>query len=754
MQAGRIFWVIALCGALIPVASAQSSSAPPGVRSFFVRHCFSCHSNKAKTAGLNLESPITDHAVWEDVLRKIRSGEMPPAPMPRPRPADLAAVSKWIASVPLRPGTQPQKVDPGRVTARRLNRAEYDNTIRDLLAVDYRPARNFPADDSGYGFDNIADVLSLSPVLMEKYFAAAEEISRTVLPGNVPPKPTVERYKREQATAARPGILDIRHRFPADAEYELRVVLGGVRPPRSPEIRMAFLLDGRELQTFGVDPGRGKPRSFSTRLVVRAGERNLRAAFLSDDYNPDEHSLAAKDRHLTIDYIEVRGPYNVRATLTGSQQKLFVCGHAAEHHRPDCVRDNLSDLARRAFRRPVSREEAATLVRFVKLAEEQGDTLEDGLRLALQAILVSPHFLFRIERDPPGGAAHPITDFELASRLSYFLWSSMPDEELFRLAEAGVLKNREVLAIQTRRMLRDPRSKALAENFGGQWLQTRNLESHRPDPGKFPNFDGELRDAMSRETELFFESIVREDRSILDFLAADYTYLNDRLAKHYGIAGIEGNHFRRVDVSGASRGGILTQASVLTVSSYPNRTSPVLRGKWLLENILNAPPPPPPPDVPNLDEKAVGVSGTLRQQLEQHRANPACAVCHAKMDALGFALENFDAVGAWRTHDGSYQIEANGILPGGKVFNGPRELKKILVEDPDPFVQGFVEKMLTYAIGRGLARSDRPAVQAICRKMTEQQYRFSSLVLEIVNSPPFRMRRGEGERQRLRGKSG
>jgi hypothetical protein len=448
-----------------------------------------------------------------------------------------------------------------------------------------------------------------------------------------------------------------------------------------------------------------------------------------------------------VDHFEIIGPYDPHARpLTESHQRIFLCGHAPGQHGPECARRIVAALARRAYRRPVGDAEVEKLARFVNLAQQNGDSFEQGVRIALEAILVSPHFLFRIENDPdPNGAAaaHRIDDYELAARLSYFLWSSMPDEELFRLAGERKLHRPEALRAQVHRMLLDKRSVALVDNFAGQWLELRNLDSVKPDPDRFPNFDEELRKAMREETRLFFEAVIHEDRSILDFIDGKYTFLNERLAKHYGIPGVVGPEFRRVALTGDERSGVLTQASVLTVSSYPTRTSPVLRGKWILENILNDPPPPPPPGVANLKEEAIGTTMSLRQQLEQHRANPACAACHTRMDPLGFGLENYDAVGQWRTQDGKFAIDAAGTLPGGRSFHGPGELKGILRADRDAFARCLTEKLLTYALGRGLERYDRPAVNLIEQRLAASDYRFSRLVLEIVESLPFGMRHGE-----------
>ena len=445
-------------------------------------------------------------------------------------------------------------------------------------------------------------------------------------------------------------------------------------------------------------------------------------------------------------HFEITGPFEpATGAPEASLKKVFTCGHRAGAHGPACLRQNIARFTRRAYRRPVTAAELAPLVSLAESARKEGDTVEEAMSLAVQAVLVSPDFLFRIEKDRQAGpTGHAITAHELASRLSYFLWASMPDDELLRAADAGTLRSPAVLAAQVRRMLKDDKAAALVEAFGGQWLQFRALESINPDRERFPYFDNQLRLAMREETELFFDSIVREDRSVLDLIDGPYTFLNERLARHYGVAGVLGPEFRKVYLATAgNRSGVLTQASVLTVSSYANRTSPVLRGKWILENVLAAPPPDPPAGTPRLDESKIATGGSLRQQMEAHRTNATCAACHQRMDPLGFGLENYDAIGAWRDEDGKYAIDPSGKLPDGRTFAGPAEMKTILKGDRDAFAVAITEKMLTYALGRGLERFDRRTVKEIARRLAEREYRFSALVDEIVNSKPFQMRRGD-----------
>jgi hypothetical protein len=597
-----------------------------------------------------------------------------------------------------------------------------------------------------------------------------------------------------------PNSFHATHRFPATGEYLFRYKLDGLRPLGSEALHLGLWIDGRQVQTMEFDPTGSAAfnpdrqdfygRTVDCRWRVPAGDHWVAATIermyegLPPEYAgpnptrkniappemklppniPPERAAAIKKRieerrkekapvnDVRVSALEIGGPYaQTTKPSAESLRKVFTCGHLAGGHQPTCARKIISELGSRAFRRPLTQPEIERFTSLFALARRQGDSFEEGICLALQGILVSPHFLFRIERDPSpvttvaltDGADHLLSQHELASRLSYFLWSSMPDDILRDCANRGTLRNPGVLAAQVRRMLKDKRSSALAENFGGQWLQFRALESVHPDRERFPNFDAYLRMSMRRETEMFLDNLIRDDRSILDLLVGKYTFMNERLADFYGIAGVEGPEFRRVDLTDTPRGGILTQASVLTVTSYANRTSPVLRGKWILENILNAPPPPPPPGVPTLDVTSVGKEASLRQQLEEHRKNPTCASCHARMDPLGFGLENFDAVGAWRTNDGKIAIDSSGSLPDGRSFRGPEGLTAVLKADRGAFAECLTAKLLTYALGRGLERYDRSTIKSITKQLEANDYRFSTLVMEIVNSKPFQMRRGD-----------
>ncbi len=706
---------------------------------FFQRNCTACHNAALHQGGIDFSiykdsaRALEDRDVFERALRKLNTGEMPPKGLPRPNGEQARFVEGWFAEQFGRIDAK-IKPDPGRVTARRLNRGEYNRTVSDLLGIDIHPANDFPPDDTGYGFDTIGDVLSVSPVLMERYLRAADKLASAAIVAGPVPAPTVRRRGRPPNWTN--SFLESKHTFPADGRYKLRLNVAGERS-KDRDIQATLSVDGHLLETFDISLHPDSTRVRETETVVAAGEHVIRAEFVKEA-QPKEFIAA----------IEIRGPYDGRLPLTESHRRIFVCAEKT----PECAKQILSALARRAWRRPVTGAEVERLAAYVSAVQKEGASFEEGVQVALKAILVSPNFLFRIERDPRSDtskAAHRLTDLELASRLSYFLWSSMPDEELLRLAEQGRLSDAVTLRVQVRRMMQN-KSNALAENFAGQWLELRTLDGARPDPQRFPAFDEPLRKAMKQETTLFFDSIMRENRSIFEFLSANYTFLNDRLAKHYGVSGVTGPEFRRVELPDVRRGGLLTQASLLTVSSYPSRTSPVLRGKYVLENFLNAAPPPPPPDVPPLDDQAIGEAVSMRKQLEAHRANAICASCHARMDPIGFGLENYDAIGAWRASDGKFPIDAAGELPGGQKFEGAAGLRTILLERKAEFRLALIEKLLTYGLGRGVERYDRPAIQSISRKMAASGDTFANMVAEIVNSLPFRQRRGEASAETVR----
>jgi hypothetical protein len=754
-------FTIALCASLWaqPVVSQTDPDA------ILKRYCAGCHNETLKNGGLSLTEVRsaalpTQANAWERVLRKVRTGEMPPLGLPRP---DAATTASFLEFIEKRlDQAAAAKPDPGSPVLHRLNRAEYGNAVRDLLALDLDHSSSLPPDDSGYGFDNIGDVLTVSPLHMEKYMATARRVSRLAL-GTLKPSAAVERYNAGRAVDSlddlplneRGGIV-VKRYFPLDAEYSILVRVRGNPSSTMPAPKLDLRLNGKRAKLFDVEINPAEEaqytRNYEMRVPFTAGTHVIAAGFLNE-YAKPESGAAGGFRPggfpgqgpipASVEYIAIGGPFTPTGPGdTPSRRQILVCRPKLGEADEPCARRILSSLARRAYRRPATAADVTPLMKLFAAGRQDGGTSDHGIEMGLRAILVSPHFLFRVERNPRGavpGAVHRLTDLELASRLSFFLWSSIPDEELLRLAESGKL--RASLPAQVKRMLADPKAKAMVENFAGQWLHLRNVNSWQPDPDKYRDFDAPLKESLHRETELFFDAIVREDRSVLEFLHADYTFLNERLARHYGIRDIRGSYFRRVALSSPERGGILTHGSVLTVTSYPTRTSPVLRGKWILENVMGAPPPPPPPDVPDLEDSASGSAKNLRQALEKHRANAACASCHARLDPLGFALENYDAIGKFRAKEGDNPIDASGSLPGGVVVNGPGDLKKVLLDRRDEFVECLAEKLLTYAVGRGLEHYDRPVVRAIRRQTAASEYKFSALVAAIVQSTPFQMRR-------------
>ena len=726
--------------------------------------CTQCHNETNTSGGLNLrpldrkESLVSHRAEWETVLRKLKAGEMPPPPLAKPNglPAMATAIESELDRL-----DRNVKPDPGRITARRLNRNEYRNTIRDLLGVDFQSTQEFPTDDSGEGFDNIADVLTISPLLAEKYFAAAERISARALGLVRLPKPISASYSADvgggqltgtNGTARRAGtsFIEVTHRVDYDGDYVIQAGLSGHRGPEGQPVTMGFWMDGTLLYKEEVATTPPKTVYFNPyevrefKVFLPEGRHVFRLGFMNDDVG------AAMPRNRMFDsaankypqYIGLLGP-QTPTQESASRKRILTCDASSGKA---CIERIISALARRAYRRPVKAGEIAALVRLVDRARAEGLSAEHGIQTALIALLVSPDFLFRIERDPEptnATAVHRISNIELASRLSYFLWSSMPDDQLLDLAERGRLSDSAVLDAQVTRMLGDPRASAFSENFAGQWLETRNLDSVKPDPDKFPEWNTELKEAMRTETRMFFDSILRENRPISEFLTARYTFLNERLARFYGIENVKGMDFRRVDLQTEERGGILSQASVLTVTSYPTRTSVVIRGRYILENILASPPPPPPANVPPLDENVAGVVQSLREQMEQHRSNPTCAVCHSKMDPLGFALENYDAIGKWRAMDGKFPIDTAGILPDGTRFSGPSDFREALKTRAPQFAEALTQKMMVYALGRGLESYDRRSINSIVRNSEAKGYTLQALIVEIVHSLPFQSRRGE-----------
>ncbi len=760
-----------------PVQQAAPVSAE---RAVLDRYCLGCHNRFTKTGGLALEdagveSPELRPEIWEKAVRKLRARHMPPPEAPRPdERAYQALISSLEASLDRAAAATP---NPGRTeTFHRLNRTEYRNVISDLLDLDVDVASLLPADGSSHGFDNVAGG-DLAPTLLERYLDAGQKISRravgmpTPSPGGdlvqLPTDLTQEEHIEGLPLGTRGGAV-IRHSFPLDAEYEIQVRLARDRNEHVEGLRDAheldLLLDGERLQLFSVRPPppgsdhQAVDQHLRVRTRVKAGPHRLGVAFLKQRSALPETERQPYQAHFNMDRhpriqpalfsISVNGPYRASGPGdTPSRRRIFVCRPAAVGEEESCAKRILGTLIRRAYRRPVTDADLRAPLKFFRDAREQGG-FEAGIEMALNSVLVSPEFLFRIERDPPGASpnsAYRVSDVELASRLSFFLWSSSPDDELLDAAVRGNLAVPGVLERQVRRMLADPRARALVTSFADQWLQLRNLAAITPDMRLYPDFDDNLRQAFRKESELFFETILREDRNVLELLSADYTFVNERLAKHYGIPGVYGSRFRRVTFGGdAARGGLLRQGSFLTVSSYATRTSPVLRGKWVLENLLGLPPPPPLPAVPALPEnRETGRKQSMRERLAQHRDNPACSGCHRLMDPIGFALENYDAVGRWRTIEDGAPIDASGGLPDGRSFAGVSGLRQALLGRPDVFTTTFTEKLLTYALGRGVEYYDAPAVRKIVRQAQAKDSRFSAVVLGIAESVPFRMRRSE-----------
>ena len=765
-------------------ASAATPSPDAAVHAALLdQYCITCHNQRLSDRGtvpIELETADLgdvpgEAALWEKVIRKLRTGSMPPAGRPRPDQAAAGAFASWLeAAIDRAAAAHP---NPGRTEPlHRLNRTEYQNAIRDLLALDVDAAALVPADDQSYGFDNIAGVLKVSPTLLERYMRAAREISRLAV-GASPMAPAGETFRvvsdlsqyrhRDGLPFGTRGGMSVDYNFPRDGEYDIEVELLDLfagAPIREPH-QLELSVDGERVAVFHLTPPdpdgyqgaayNEGPEGLQARVQVGAGPRVVTAAFIKKTDALAESLRQPFDRpHGEGDYLlyqphvgtlTVSGPFNASgAGDTPARRRIFTCRPASPAAEAPCARQILATLARRAYRRPVTEADVGGLVRFYEEGRERGG-FEAGIERALGALLVSPDFLFRVVPDPPGvarGAAYRLSGLELASRIAFFLWSSLPDDELLEVAAQGGLQDPAVVERQVRRMLADPRSEALAKHFAGQWLRLRNISGALPSDVIFPNFGESLRQDFVRETELFFDSIMREDRSITQLLTADYTFLNERLAKHYGVQGVYGSDFRRVTLTGDNRRGLLGQGSILTVTSYPDRTSPVGRGKWVLENVLGTPPPPPPPNVPELEPaEDSGTVLAMRERMEQHRANPVCASCHRMMDPLGLALENFDAVGRWRAHmPGGTAIDASGSMPDGTAFDGPADLRGLLVRKPEQFATVVTEKLLTYALGRGVEYYDAPAVREITRAAAANDYGLASLIVGVVKSTPFQMR--------------
>lgn len=780
--------------AIALIVSAAPASAPlapaASQRALIDKYCVVCHNQRAKIAGLmldkmDLERVPENAEVWEKVIRKLRGGMMPPQGMPRPDQATIDALATWMENSIDR--SAKASANPGAVAVHRLNRTEYGNAIRDLLGIEIDPAALLPTDDESDGFDNMANVLKVSPSFLEQFLAAADQVSALAVGDpSTPPLSKVYRARGdlsqleyvEGMPLGTRGGFSLVHNFPLDGEYQFNIglhrsaiYLEGLEFRH----RVIITIDGArvfdenlggeqdlEAQDHGLAAATEKimARFRNIRLKVKAGPHRVAVTFVARDFAESDEVLQPLARetgeyHIhasgfpngipTIDRLEVVGPFKASgAGDTPGRRRIFVCHPAAESEEVPCAKKILTLIETKAFRRPVTDGDLETALSFYQRARNSG-SFESGIQNALVYVLASPKFLYRSETDPPNsvdGSVHPISDLELASRLSFFLWKTLPDDELLNIAAQGKLKDPETLHAQVIRMLADPRSDALSDDFATQWLNIKSIQGIDPDLDVFPNFDDNLRQAMLQETELFFSSVVREDRSALDLLIGNYTFLNERLAEHYGIPNIRGDQFRRVTLSDERRWGLLGKGSILMATSYANRTSPVLRGKWILENIIGTPPPSPPPNVPALKENVAGMKAqSVRQLLEQHRANPNCASCHRVMDPLGFSLENFDAIGEWRTDDEGNPIDASGQLADGTKVNGPIALRQALMKHQGQFVETLTEKLLSYAIGRSIAYYDMPAVRQIVRQVANDNDRFSSIILGVVESGPFQRRK-------------
>lgn len=757
------FLTIAAAGAAVAEAPLYGGKTyVKDIRPLMEKYCWDCHGDEAKKGDVNFDA-FGDEAsirgakkLWTGTMFHVEQWTMPPADKKtQPTREERELLVNWIDSV-INP-VDPANPDPGRVTIRRLNRVEYNNTVRDLLGVNFRPADEFPEDDTGYGFDNIGDVLSLPPILMERYLIAADRVLAEAIPGD-PPVPEKREYEgkamqgvglpeKDHRLLAFPGECVLEYDAPVDGEYVVRAVVwadqaGGERA------KVRIKAADKELKTVAVESGdREKPQTIELKVSLKKGTQGITVDFINDYYAPDEPDPAKRDRNVRLKRMEVEGPMGVKAGVPGPVVKRMFERAGVKRESDEEVRGLLAQFASRGFRRAALPGEIERLAGVFGAARKQGMTWRESVRLAMKAVLVSPYFLFRIEWQPEPGNAQKIVDvseYALASRLSYWLWSSMPDDELLSLALRNQL--RANLKVQVDRMLKDPKARALAENFGGQWLELRTLNGAKPDRERYPEFTPELRAAMKAETEGLFAHVIRENRPVTELLDADYSYLNETLARFYGIPGVSGGEVRMVKLPAeARRRGILTHASILTVTSDSIRTSPVKRGKWLLENVLGLSAPPAPPGVPPLAEgKEVEATATVRQRLEAHRTKPGCAGCHSLIDPLGFALENFNAIGRWRDKDGEFPVDTAGVLTTGQKFNGAQELAVVLLKDRrETFLRGVVKKMLTYALGRGVEPADKPAVDGILARMAKENESMQSLIHGVAESLPFQKRRGD-----------
>ena len=790
-------WVLSAGWAILSANGAQSSPAPSPVaanasinaRAVVDRYCVTCHNQRTKTSDLALDgaditAPSVHGEIWENVVRRLRTRSMPPQGMPRPDDATYEALATYLETE--LDQSAAAKPNPGRPLIRRLNRSEYANSVRDLIALDVDVASLLPPDDSAFGFDNISDLLGTSPALLERYLVAADRVSALAVGGAVSPGSDTYRIRQDRSQdqhieglpLGTVGGAVVKHTFPLDAEYRFslelyRTNLEAIRGLEHPH-QIEITVDGERVFIITVggdnDPSLPAGASITERsdavdarlnvtVPVKAGPHEVGASFVrkigegTQRLRPFLRSSAGTYDSTGRPHIEtltIAGPFNpVGPGDTPSRQRIFSCRPKTAADEDACATKILSTLARQAYRRPVTKADTSRLLTFYRAGRGKGN-FDSGIQMALRRLLASPSFVFRVEEDSPtakAGTLQNVTDVELASRLSFFLWSSIPDNALMDVAAKGQLRNPAVLEREVRRMIADPKADAFVSNFSGQWLHTRNLRTVAPNHDEFPDFDDTLRDAFQTEAELFFDSIVRGDKNVLDLLTADYTFVNERLAKHYGIPNVYGSHFRKVTLANDARRGLLGKGGLLMVTSRADRTAPVLRGKWVLENVLGTPPPPPLPNVPPLEGSTEEAPKTLRERMERHRASPTCAGCHKLMDPIGFSLENFDGIGAWRTREAGVPLDASGQLADGTKIDGVVALRNAILARSDVFARTLTEKLMTYAIGRGLQHYDMPVVRDIVRKAERQDYPFSGIIMGIVASPPFQMRVvGESDR--------
>ena len=738
-----------------PVATSVPSFATD-VAPILDKYCISCHSADAAPGGIRLTKSMTgtaalkNPALWSRVAKNIADKHMPPPGLPSPTAAQRMALTKWVDTAFVQ---NCNVADPGKVTLRRLNREEYNNSVRDLLGVSVRPADDFPNDDVGYGFDNIGDVLSMSPLLMEKYLSASEKVVKDAIRI---PKTQTQTVSGDSMVYSPAGVTAVENaleffsagtgtaafKVKQPGWYRIQVRAG--EQHAGPDNAKLELRLGRDLlTTFSITDLTSKPGTYVFPIKLAAGDCAIGVSFINDYFVAASGAVKAQDRNVFVYNMELIGPIEDNPIRTQFQRRLIPEVPAKEMQETE-ARKNLEWFASRAYRRPITKEELDRLMVIFQMGSRTGDSYERVMQLCCQAVLCNPNFLFRVELDAVNQPTRVLNPYEMVSRLSYFLWCSLPDETLYAAAKSGDILKPEVLKEQVARMLKDPKSDAIVDNFAMQWLQLRKIYNFQPDKKQFPEYNEALMTSMVDESKMTFANVMAEDRSILEFIDSKTTFVNDILAKHYGIAGVTGNQMRKVSTEGTGRGGVLTQGAVLAITSNPSRTSPTKRGKWILEQILGSPPPPPPPGVGDLAESSkVDASLSLRQKMEVHRKNPACATCHTKMDALGFGFENYDAVGHWRTKDGALAIDSTATLPDGKKFSGPTQLKAVLMGNKKEFTFSFVEKLMTFALGRGVDSSDKCFVDDIVKKAEANGYKFSSIVQGIAASDPFRKRKGD-----------